>query len=313
MSRAASRGRAPYSGSVVESSPVLTSEVALRIAAESEPEFTWSSEGARVLGPVGENATVLLPEPQLVLRICAGTEKERAAREVSVARWLYENAVPAVRVAEEFPSPLPFRDWVITAWVYVPGIQAGSPSTIGAALRRLHRLEAPGSFGLPDLDPFDGIADHIAQASLERPETEFLRARLSELRDDYARLQFVLPPGPVHGDAHRKNIVRDGTDPVVLDLERFSIGPREWDLVVSSVYQRVGWYTAAEYEAFTSAYGWDLRTWPGYETLAAVRELRMTTWLCSRTSREPRLLTEARRRIASLKQPGEPKRWRPGT
>ncbi|MGW5879698.1 phosphotransferase enzyme family protein [Nocardiopsis terrae] len=299
---------------MAESSPPLTSETALRLATESEPEFAWSSRGARILGPVGENATVLLPEPRLVLRICASTERGRAARELSVAHWLRENDVPAVRAAEEFPSPVLFRGWVITVWEFIPGIESGVPSTIGTTLRQLHRLDTPALPGFSELDPLDGVAGYIGQASLERSETAFLRARLGELHDDYARLRFALPRGPVHGDAHRKNIVRDGHgDPLVLDLERFSVGPREWDLVVAAVYQRVGWYTSAEYEDFTSAYGWDVRSWSGYETLAAVRELRMTSWLCARTGREPRLLPEARRRIASLKRPDTPKHWQPGT
>ncbi|GAA1117881.1 aminoglycoside phosphotransferase family protein [Nocardiopsis metallicus] len=239
---------------------------------------------------------------------------ERAARELSVAHWLQEHAVPAVPVVEEFPAPVMFQGWVITVWKFIPGIEPGTPSTIGTALRQLHRLDRPMSLRLPKLDPLNGVAGYIRQASLDRPETAFLRARLDELRDDYARLRFALPLGPVHGDAHRKNIVRDcHGDPVVLDLERFSIGPREWDLVVAAVYQRVGWYTSAEYEAFTAAYEWDVRTWSGYETLAAVRELRMTAWLCARTGREPRLLPEARLRIASLKRPETPKHWQPGT
>lgn len=80
-----------------------------------------------------------------------------------------------------------------------------------------------------------------------------------------------------------------------------------------AVYERVGWYTGTEYEEFTSAYGWDIRTWPGFATLAAIRELRMTAWLCARTDREPRLLPEARHRIASLRRPDAPRHWRPGT
>ena len=304
----------PYSGLVAKSSPALTSETALQIAIDIEPKFSWSSRGARVLGPVGENATVFLPEQQLVLRTCANDHKERASRELALAHWLREHAVPAVRPAKGFSAPVLFQGWVITAWEFIPGIESGTTTTIATALQQLHRLSAPQGLALPELDPFDGVSGYIEQAALENQEKAFLDARLNELRDAYTRLRFALPRGPVHGDAHRKNIVRDNDgEPVVLDLERFSIGPREWDLIVAAVYERVGWYTTAEYEAFTSAYGWDIRTWSGFETLAAVRELRMTAWLCARTNREPRLLPEARRRIASLKRPKEAKRWQPGT
>lgn len=75
--------------------------------------------------------------------------------------------------------------------------------------------------------------------------------------------------------------------PVLLDLERFSIGAREWDLVVAAVYRRVGWYTEAEYGEFIDAYGWDVRDWSGFEMLAAARELRMTAWLRAHRPRTP--------------------------
>jgi hypothetical protein len=96
-------------------------------------------------------------------------------------------------------------------------------------------------------------------------------------------------------------------------LERLSIGPREWDLVVPAVYQRLGWYTDPEYDAFVATYGWDVRTWPGFPAFAALRELRMTAWLVSRLPREPNLKPEANRRIASLRDPDAPRLWTPGT
>jgi aminoglycoside phosphotransferase (APT) family kinase protein len=167
---------------------------------------------------------------------------------------------------------------------------------------------------LPTLDPFTGIAEYVHQSALEAADREFLYAHLTDLRSKVSTLDYALSPGPVHGDAHRKNIVQDGDGcSVILDLERFSIGAREWDLVVAAVYERVGWYTAEEYNAFVDAYGWDVRRWCGFETLAATRELRMTAWLCARTKREPQLLPEARRRVASLRNPSLPKQWTPGT
>lgn len=299
---------------MVESSPSLTAKTALRIVGETEAEFGWSSRGAQILGPVGENASVHLPGQGLVVRICAREQRQRAARELSLARWLCERDLPATRVSEGFSTPLLHQGWVITAWQYIPGIEPGTPQSIGGLLRRLHRLEAPPGFPLPVLDPFEGITGYIEQSALARRDRDFLNARLDELQEAYTRLRFVLPLGPVHGDAHRKNIARDHNgDPVMLDLERFSVGPREWDLVVAAVYERVGWYTSAEYGKFAHAYGWDVRTWSGFQVLAAARELRMTAWLCARTGREPRLLTEARRRIASLRRPEAPKHWRPGT
>lgn len=307
------RARGPYSGSVAEPSPSLTAETALRTAARTAAEFSWSYLDAHILGPVGENASVLLPREQLVLRICAGSSYDRARRELRLARWLHDSDVPAVRAVNGMDGPLLREGWAITVWKYVPGVRPASPDVIGTVLRRLHELKDPPDTELPSLDPLDGTEDYIDQSYLEPGEKSFLRHRLDRLRNAYVHLEPVLPPGPVHGDAHRKNIVQDQNGkPVVLDLERFSNGSREWDLVVAAVYERLGWYTAAEYAGFVTAYGWDVREWSEFETMAAVRELRMTAWLCARTEREPRLLPEARRRIASLRVPSRPRVWRPG-
>jgi Ser/Thr protein kinase RdoA (MazF antagonist) len=257
---------------------------------------------------------VHLPAQDVVLRICASTDRERAIRELSIAHWLLDCGIPAVRASEDLVAPLRHREWVITIWEFVPGIHPATTSVIGTALHELHRVDAPDSLDLPALDPFDGIADYLDHAHLDHQAVSFLRERLDELRDAYTGLHFELRPGPVHGDAHRKNIMQDGNGrPVIFDLERFSVGPREWDLVVAAVYERVSWYTPAEYEAFVSTYGWDVRAWSGFETLAAVRELRMTAWLCARTGREPHLLPEAHRRIASLRDPSSQRDWTPGT
>lgn len=55
-----------------------------------------------------------------------------------------------------------------------------------------------------------------------------------------------------------------------------------------AVYQLVGWYDDAEDQAFADAYGWDVTQWAGLSTPAAVRRLRMTTWLAGRTGEPTR-------------------------
>ncbi|WP_306370111.1 phosphotransferase enzyme family protein [Nocardiopsis sp. CC223A] len=266
-----------------------------------------------MLGPIGENANLVSPGPGIVLRISSHSALERAHREVEIARWLHWSGVPVVRAFSDTPHVEDGR-WVVTLWEYIPEVRPGSPATIGTVLRSLHRLAAPVHLSLPVLDPLAGIDGYIALSALGADEKAFLYTRLAELGVELSALDHAFPVGPVHGDAHRKNIVEDNQGrPVVLDLERFGIGAREWDLVVAAVYERVGWYTNAEYSAFADAYGWDVRSWAGFETLAAARELRMTAWLCARTGREPHLLPEARCRIASLKTPSAPKSWTPGT
>ena len=41
----------------------------------------------------------------------------------------------------------------------------------------------------------------------------------------------------IHGDASIGNVLRDRQgNPVVIDLDGFAIGPREWDVVLTAIY-----------------------------------------------------------------------------
>lgn len=264
-----------------------------------------------MLGPVGENATVLLPQEQTVLRISANSQFTRACQELRLARWLARSGIPVTQPVDS-SDPLQCNGWVVTAWREIVGLRPADTEVIGQVLARLHQLEAP-EFVLPELEPLEGVEGYLHASDLPESDLGFLQQRLAELRQAWRHLKPVLPVGPVHGDAHRKNIVQDSAGrPVVLDLERFGVGAREWDVAITAVYERLGWFSPQEYGRFVTAYGWDVREWEGFEVVAAVRELRMTAWLCARTRREPHLLPEARRRMASLRDPAGPRDWRPG-
>ncbi|WP_433513780.1 phosphotransferase family protein [Nonomuraea sp. CA-143628] len=278
--------------------------------------LSWS--GATRLGPVGDNGVYRLPDERIVARVAWGMAAlPTVERELRVAAWLAEQDLPAVRPSAAVPDqPLLCDDRVVTFWEEIPAPQQGLPADIGALLRRLHALPAPPEGLLPVFNPFERQDAHIRDAGgLDEQDRRFLLDLLEELQAAYAALPFAHSPRAIHGDPHRKNLVRgaDGQT-VMLDLERFAVGPLEWDLIVPAVYQLVGWYDDAEYEAFADAYGWDITQWAGFSTLATVRRLRMTTWLAGRTGREPRLIPEVRRRIATLRDRAAHHRpWTPGT
>lgn len=48
-------------------------------------------------------------------------------------------------------------------------------------------------------------------------------------------------------------------NPILIDLDGFAIGPREWDLVLTAIYYDCfGWHTREEYEEFVRVYGFDV-------------------------------------------------------
>ena len=135
-----------------------------------------------------------------------------------------------------------------------------------------------------------------------------MTSELARLQAEYARLDFALPQGVIHGDANIGNVLRDDHgNPVVIDLDDFATGPREWDLIQTAIYyDRFGWHTREEYETFTRVYGYDIMQWPGYPVLAAVREFIMVTWMVLKADEsEPHVRrgTEAASRAAHRGQP----------
>lgn len=291
---------------------LLTHEAALRIAAQTGAALDLAVAQRRVLGPVGANASVLLPQESLVLRITDPGNGERVHYELNVALWLNAAKMPAVRPAR--PQPVGIDGWLVSLWHEVVDPRMADSAELGSALRRLHSVPRPAQLGLPPLEPLRGVEHYLQTATGISPRSrEYLYSRLEELRAAFKHLEPALPAGPVHGDAHRKNFAHTpGGEIVAMDLERVSTGLREWDLVVAAVYHDLGWYTPGEYAAFARAYGYDVRAWEGYETLADIRRLRMAAWLSSRTGREPRLVHESEHRIATLRARPHHFEWTPG-
>lgn len=76
------------------------------------------------------------------------------------------------------------------------------------------------------------LRDRIRDATrLDDASRAWLLDHPGRLEADYARLPSGRPWCPVHGDAWVGNALVTDKDPVVLDLERFSYGPPEWDLI----------------------------------------------------------------------------------
>ena len=205
---------------------------------------------------------------------------------------------------------------MVTFWDAVSddGEQYATVGEVAEVLVRLHALTPPDSLDLPALAPFENAARRIEVNDwLDEGDRAFLTGRLAELQAKYAELEFVLPPGVIHGDASIGNVLRDYQgNPVVIDLDGFAIGPREWDLVLTAIYyDSFGWHTREEYETFARVYGFDIMTWPGYPTLREVREFLMVTWVIQKASENERTAAEARKRIAALRTRASRKDWQP--
>lgn len=137
----------------------------------------------------------------------------------------------------------------------------------------------------------------------------FLRERHEQLLEQYSSITFDLPPGIIHGDAHRANVIVTETGPHLCDFEVVATGPREWDLTPTAVGKSRFNLSDSEYHDFVTAYGYDVTTWANFPIMRDVRELTMTTWLMQNVSESPGILAEFISRVASMQADDHTRRW----
>ncbi|MFD9212258.1 phosphotransferase enzyme family protein [Streptomyces sp. NPDC059544] len=259
---------------------------------------------------LGENAVFAVGAR--VVRIGRSAELlERAERELTVSAWLEAAGVPAVRAAE--PEARLVEGHPVTVWHRLPeAVRPAEPRDLAPLLRQVHALpEAP--FTLPRRELLGGVERwlRLAGDAIDPADAAYLRERRDGFTAAAATLTPHLPRGPVHGDALPRNVLVGPDGPVLVDLETFSSDLREHDLVVLALSRDRYGLDPAAYDAFTSAYGWDVREWDGCTVLRGARETASCAWVAQHAPSNPRALAEFRRRVASLRD-GDPEvRWHP--
>lgn len=259
-----------------------------------------------------ENQIYRLPGKR-VARIARVGQQVTAAREVEIANWLEDHAVPAVRALRDVRQPVVIDGHAVTFWRELSAHTPGTTVDVATAISRLHSLPIPKTFTLPHLNPFVRLTDRVSEAvTLSSDDRAWMLARIMELNVRYSELADGLPECVVHGDAWAGNVVRttDGTV-TLLDFERCSIGRPEWDLVSTAVsYVTTGWLGREEWTKYCNAYGADVTSWSGFPVLRDIRELRMTTMAAQVAAQNPeRYASQAAHRVACLRGVHGPRPW----
>lgn len=294
----------------------FTSAGAARVMAAACRQARLESDGAKLIR-FGENALFRLASHPVIVRVARTADYLPSVRnEVEVSRWLAQEGFPAARVVDDLEQPLIMDDYPVTFWHLIrESDRKATYGELGTILRDLHSLRRPENLNLPEFDAF-GRSDLRIEKVPGIPDDDrtFLRKRGRELRERLTDLQFELPKGPVHGDAHGDNLMVDQRGNVILiDFENFCCDHPEWDLMVTATeYDSMGWASDSDYAAFVDAYAWDLRHWPGFATLRAIQEFKMTTWLMQNVNESAHVADEYARRIASLRDDDAPRDWQPG-
>jgi hypothetical protein len=278
------------------------------------------TSGARLIHHYS-NAIYFLPAQNAVARITYGRDAaERVTRSQAVTRWLArECQFPATEPLDN-TSPVTVNSAVVSFWAYYRQPEDGSPLTSGhlaVLLRLLHQAGTP-PVSLPAWVPLASLhataGDRLLSAALTDDERTWVMARITEVRDKIAGLDWPLGAGLIHGDAWAGNLLScPGASPVgaVLgDWDWVSTGPREIDLIPT-------WHAAARYgkEAswvsdFISQYGYDLGQWDGYPVLMAMRDLVQLTGPIRRARDSDPYRRALRQRLDSLRCGDTTSIWR---
>lgn len=261
---------------------------------------------------MGSNAVFRL-DGDLIARVAPSVGLlANAEKQIEVARWLESVDYPATR-ATAVAQPVEAAGRVVTFWKSISHETVYAPiRDVARLIKRLHELPTPDDVSLPDLQPFGGPDDDLPQFSgLPPADSQFLRQRIEWAREKFPLLPFALPPGPVHGDANVGNVICDNEGRAVLiDLDSFAVGPREWDLIQTALFfDRLGWHTEDEYRAFVEVYGYDLMSWAGYSDLADMREIAMTSWMGKKAEASPESAAEAVKRIRAIRTGASRRDW----
>ncbi|WP_328641578.1 phosphotransferase enzyme family protein [Streptomyces canus] len=263
--------------------------------------------GARLLA-LGENAVFAAGD--LVVKVGRDAELlDRARRELAIAVWLAEAGVPAVRAAE--PEARLVEGHPVTLWHRMPdAVRPAEPRDLAELLRVVHALPKP-SFDLPPRELLGGVERwlRLAGNAIDPADAAYLRERRDGFAAAAAAVTPRLEPGPIHGDALPRNVHVGPDGPVLVDLETFSSDLREHDLVVMALSRDRYGLPAEAYDAFTAAYGWDVREWEGCSVLRGARETASCAWVAQHAPSNPKALGEFERRVASLRDGDDTVRW----
>ncbi|CCA59006.1 MULTISPECIES: phosphotransferase family protein [Streptomyces] len=285
-------------------------EASRALLAEAAAARGFSAQGATLIR-LAENAIWRLTA-DIVVRIARPGQEAAAAREVAVARWLSAAGVPTVEPLA-IDQPVLAGGRAATFWALLPPHEAGTEADLAGLLAQLHSLPVP-TFAIGRLNPFVRIKERlVASRAVSEEDRAWLLSHLRELEGQWQSLPGSRGDCVVHGDAWTGNcavIKGPFRRAVLLDYERTSLGPPEWDLTSTAIeVDTFGSLSAEKYRVFCDQYGYDVMDWAGYPTLRGIRELRLVTFALQIADLDPSARSEAHGRVDCLRGRRGPRPW----
>lgn len=260
------------------------------------------------------NAVYHLPRVGVIARLRVVPSQADAVRAqftaaLHVAAWLCRQGYPVTEPLD-LDQPVAIDGHLATFWRYVTVTSTDTRdlTALGHLIRRLHDLPDAG-IPLAAANPLGSMRADVESSDAVSPaDRRWLLARADELEENYQRTRWALGTGLIHGDAHADNLLHTPGGVLLGDWDSVSHGPRELDLVPTSMWYRYG-RPRAEWDAFCAAYGVDSGGLPGLPLLQSLRELHAIA-AYARNATDNAFRNELGRRVRSLKDDDRAVAWR---
>jgi Phosphotransferase enzyme family/ANTAR domain len=259
-------------------------------------------QGAELIRWVGNAVFRLARHPVVVKIVLTADLAHRADTAVAAARLLATHGVPAIRLWLDIPQPLHVGQYAVTLWQHEDHTGAQPTATdLASLITRLHRLPITDT-NLPAWEPIPDLRHRIADAEHADPDDlHFLLECCDRIQAQLPVLDYALPTGVVHGDAHLGNLIPTSRGPLWCDLDSTSIGPTEWDLIPVAVAHLRFPNPINLHQQLASAYGFDVTTWPGFPVLRQLRELKLVTSALPVATSNPAIRTQLHHRLHTFR------------
>lgn len=261
------------------------------------------------------NAVYHLPRIGVIARLRVvpgdpGAVRAQLSAALRVTTWLCRNGYPATEPLN-LDQPIAVEGHLVTFWRYVTVTSADTRdlAALGRLIRRLHALPH-ADISLLVASPLGSLrADLGSSDVITSDDRQWLLARADDLEEQYQRTRWTLGTGLIHGDAHAGNLLHASSGVILGDWDSVSHGPRELDLVPTSMWYRYG-RPRAEWDTFCAAYGVSLADLPDLPLLQRLRELHAIAAYARNATTNDAFRSELARRISSLKDGNQATAWR---
>jgi Ser/Thr protein kinase RdoA (MazF antagonist) len=261
----------------------------------------------------GSNAVFGVDEAHVLRVMRPGMSEADVRREIELVRDFARLGVPTGCLADDVAAqPLKALNCLGTVWERLAEPEQDNVhSALGQLVRIFHQrttdLQVP-------LQPWRQLASSDRRLAQQREhyaaeDVRMLTQWSKRIAGELEEVQPALPAGVVHGQAEVGNVLFRAGQPVLIDFEQVSIGPREWDLVHTAVVVTRFGRPDQCYRDFADAYGFDVRTWDGYQSYRRLWELCATTWLMQHDRHDRKVAQEIEVRLQTWRDDDPDARW----